>query len=629
VVRERTRFLLEDLPRADRRSRAGPDAPWRTDPTKVRRDRWRIGGVKRDVLFVHPETRVVFPGVPVHARARLRFSVALDPQAWTQAGDGVEFTVAAREGEQEEVLYRRQVDPKARPGERAWLEAEVDLAARAGRNVDLVFATSAGPAGDDRFDWAGFGDPVLESEGQEVRAAAPPRPDVILVSIDTLRADRLGLHGYRKPTTPRLEELARESVVFDTVYGATPTTLASHMTMMTALHPLSHNVGVADLELDEGVPTLAEAFRAAGYATVGMTDGGWASGRYGLNRGFDVYEDRGGGGLRAHLKRALRVLETRPDVPHFLFVHTYDVHGPYEPPPPYDTRFYEGKDPRDPANRSLDLVKRIRYHDYLGLGDVTDAAWVSALYDGGIAAMDAELGWFVDELRASKLLDAAVLAVTSDHGESMLEHGVWIGHGLFLYEEELRVPLLLRLPKGAHGGRRVPVFAGNVDLAPTLLSAAGLPPLPGAEGRDLLPAARGEDAAPRPVFGLSPGALGQPVVREGKWKLIGKTDATHEFLCKEYLKAEPEPELVARLPLGEQLFDLEADPGETRNLAAAEPEVAARLRGALTAWWDAMLARMKSRGTGKPAAPLTPEEEARLRSLGYPGGPRRVGATGK
>ena len=401
------------------------------------------------------------------------------------------------------------------------------------------------------------------------RAAPPPRtpPDVVVISIDTLRADRLGSYGARDASTPVLDDLARRGARFTDVLAPAPLTLPSHASLFTGVTPLRHgvhdNVGFA---LGSALPTLAERFRNAGYETQAFVSGLPLQQRAGLGRGFDGYDDRltrGDDEARpAPVER--RADETVAAVdqwlgqhpafgprPLFLWVHLFDPHAPYDPPEPFKTRF------RDRP------------------------------YDGEIAFADSQIGVLLDRVSRARAGRPSVVSVTADHGEGLGEHSEPT-HGLLVYNSTIRVPLLIA-GEGVPRARVINNPVRVIDLALTLLDVAGLPPLDHTDGVSLRASFAGVVAAQpayvESLFGrLCCGWAPLRAWRDGKWMYI---DA-------------PRPEL----------YDVAADPGQLHNLAAEQASQAAALKQALTA------AVARASGAASSASPST-ATRARLESLGY------------
>ena len=419
-------------------------------------------------------------------------------------------------------------------------------------------------------------------------AACTPRPpSVVLISIDTLRADHLGAYGYGPPTSPRLDSLARDGVLSEDVVAAAPSTLPSHASMLTSLSPQRHGASFAERRpLPGSVLTLAEVLAAAGYRTGAFHDGGQIVPELGLGQGFEVYRTIGKDRFAPVTAAGLEWLDSlSPREPFFLSLHTYETHLPYTPSAAdlavFEPEPYTGLLGRGVGHKEMRAIK----NQGTPLSPV-DGRHVVAAYDGEIRSMDRALGELLDALEARGLLASSLVVLTSDHGEEFGEHGVWAWHSHTLYEELLRVPLVMKLPAGASvpAGTRVSDLARGIDLAPTVLDAVGVPIPPAFEGRSLLPLARREPLAA--AFALSLLDGGDPAhdfaVRRERWKLYG-----------------------------EQLFDLETDSGERINRFAERAEIAA----ALAAFWRQERARTPAE-TGA-AIELEEELRRRLEALGY------------
>lgn len=301
----------------------------------------------------------------------------------------------------------------------------------------------------------------------------PRPPNLILVSVDTLRADHLGAYGYSRDTSPFLDELARSGVVFERAFAQVPGTLPSHMSMFTGLYPAQHDVYPPDAVLSSAIPTLPELLRAHGYRTGGFTEGGYVSGFYGFSRGFDSFDDavvRGSRLLERTMEEGLGFLDrVGPDEPFFLFLHTYAVHDPYAPPEEYRPLFWSAEPPEvfEPTGPNLVAVNR-------GLRSVSaeQVRYFEALYDAGIRYADDQLRRLWKRVRERGLAERTILVITSDHGEEFLEHGHLVHEQN--YVETTHVPLIVVGP-GLTPGTRVEAPVESIDLAPTLLDLAGAP----------------------------------------------------------------------------------------------------------------------------------------------------------
>jgi len=455
--------------------------------------------------------------------------------------------------------------------------------------------------------------------------APAPRPSIVLVTIDTLRADHLGCYGYGRPVSPRIDALALESTLFEEARTTLPRTTQSVASILTGRLPTSHGARGLFARLPETNTTLAEILKRAGYDTAAVVSNTFLRPRQGFEQGFDLYdnpEDRwdadSAGAITA---AAVRWLDARPaDRPFFLWAHYLDPHWRYEPPAPWDRAFDPGFD--RPFTLYDDLAAGRLTKGQVIFGDVLDEAearHVVALYDGEIARTDAAVGALLDRLAA---VDGPVLIVfTADHGESLGEHGYHYAHGEYLYEEGLRIPLIVRYPGVVPAGERARGAVLNIDIAPTILALAGIPGLQGVEGRPLFTSGSGRAGTAATV------ARGRDLTwAESDFQLIhpenpryhipgprgrwtAATDGRHKLI------------LIPR-PGGEflELYDLAADPREIANLAAdpALAEVRARLLRAILEFAD-YGAGPPAPGApdGAPPGDLSPEEIERLRSLGY------------
>lgn len=356
--------------------------------------------------------------------------------------------------------------------------------------------------------------------------ADPPRTDLgkvpappatrgyILISIDTLRADHLGLYGYPHPTSPFLDSLARRATVFDEAYAQYPSTLVSHMSMFTGLHPREHGVLPPNSVLSPEVETLPEVFRRHGFRTAGFAEGGYVSGRFGFRRGFNVFISRGRTHNRPLEKTFGRASEflagLAPKDRFFLFLHTYAVHAPYDAPPEYVKPFWPGPPPPGAFPATGPALTRRNATGERPSPQVL--AWLTALYDAGIRQTDEVLRRFFSDLERLGLADEVTVVITADHGEEFLDHGLF--NHTQLYRETMRVPLLV-----LHPGRPSPVRHGGVvqliDLAPTFYELAHVQPRRQPTGASL---ARllGQPLPPRPGTAWSEALDGARAVYRGE-----------------------------------------------------------------------------------------------------------------
>ena len=397
----------------------------------------------------------------------------------------------------------------------------------------------------------------------------PQAPDLVIVTLDTVRADRLGCYGHAGGLTPNIDKLALRAVLFEDASSAVPITLPSHATLFTGRYPSATGVrNNGTFIVPESETTLAERLRDRGWKTGAVVAAYPLQSRYGLSQGFEIYDEElpprtagRGQAFSVHFNerdartvtdRALEVWKRLAGGRRFLWVHYFDAHAPYAAPEPYAS------------------------------------AHAETPYDGEIAYVDAELGRLLDTIARDS--PKAWIVVTADHGESLGEHGEKT-HGVFLYESTIRVPLIVRAPGRWPEGRRVLPPVTLADVVPTVLALAELPPASGLDGADLAPLLEGkrlgrevyaESYLPRLQFRFSPLAM----IRDGRLKYIDAPAA--------------------------ELYDLGTDRGESRNLVSERsetPELAARLAD--------VIARADPAATDRAAGALDPDAEARLRSLGY------------
>jgi arylsulfatase A-like enzyme len=413
-------------------------------------------------------------------------------------------------------------------------------------------------------------------------APPPPRANLILISIDTLRADRIGAYGYARGTSPRIDALARGGLLFENAVAESGWTLPSHVTMLTGLAPRTHGVNLPAMRVGADTELLAERLRGAGARTFGSTAGIFVGARHGFDRGFQVFDDERKP-LPATLERAQTFLAgLERDERFFLFLHTYDVHCPYEPADASARLFHsEAAEPFETAGKCG--------NPHFNEQPLADAQLrhLSDLYDASVFDADAAIGGFVDWLEARGLLASTLLVITSDHGEELGEHGL-VGHEGTVYAEALRVPLVIAGPGLAAARFATPV--GLADLEPTLLELLGVEPPAQLDGRSLAPLFRGLPLEEQPRFS------------EVRWKARRESAMTRTHHLVEDLEQG-----------GFELFDLRADPADATDLSQAAPELASELLAALRAF----RARPGATRNAQPIGDPGPARLAELRALGY------------
>jgi arylsulfatase A-like enzyme/Tfp pilus assembly protein PilF len=422
---------------------------------------------------------------------------------------------------------------------------------------------------------------LTQYAGTTTPPASTARPNIIVITLDTTRADRMGFLGSTRGLTPNLDALAKQSVVFSRAYAQVPLTTPSHANIFTGTYPQFNHLNFMGQPLAADLPYLPDLLKHHGYKTAAFVGSMIIDSKNpvaaGFGRGFETYdapfhnrvkgEDRYKSVERraeAVVDSALRWLNTHRQGPFFIWVHCYDAHAPYDPPEPYKTRY------------------------------------ASEPYDGEIAYTDSAMGKLFAGLRARGLYDGAVIAVMADHGEALGEHGEH-HHGIFLYDETIHVPLLFKLPGQRFGGKRADGRVRLVDVAPTILEAAGATVPAAMQGESLLGVTKLVGG------GASPGNVNadRPAYAESDYahRAFGWS-ALRSWRAGKYLYVDaPEREL----------YDQTTDPGAAHNLAPKAQAVADTMQSQSDDF------RRKTSRAESARATLSPEQSESLRALGYVG----------
>ena len=566
----------------------------------------------RRAIFARAPSSIAYVA-PIPPGGRLRMGLGVSSSA------PITFRVLAGAPERE-VFSTTISDPNA------WKEVEADLSAFAGESRQIVLRTES-QADDAVGFWAA---PRIAS------AAASTRPNVLLYVVCTLRPDHTSLYGYARDTTPFLKKLGASGVVFDDAQSQAPWTKPSVASLLTSLNAYTHGLVNDEDTIPKGAATMAEQLRAAGYLTASIVANPFAGRTSGLDRGFDYMMeypvvqryrndavDRGTDS--AAINRAIMPwIAAHAGEPFFLFVQSTDPHAPYRPPADFERRF---GDPGDTSafDRMYGKLRDIR--SYGGGATVTRAemtangidpdTWIRQAvtrYDAEIAHNDKSIELLVGKLKDAGALDRTLVVVASDHGEEFWEHGFG-AHGHSLYSELIHTVLMFWNPRLLPAPRRVREPVGLTDLMPTVLELVGAPQAATQQGQSLVPLLKGgaftrqaalistKLALPRakPGGGV-PENLTDTFARvDALWKLIYRTQAGRAGL-KEM-----------------ELYDRRSDTADRHDIAAANPDVARKLRGEIVQWMEAQQSVKKRLGPGGKTQ-LDTQTLERLRSLGYLGG---------
>ncbi|MFT4977867.1 MAG: arylsulfatase A-like enzyme [Myxococcota bacterium] len=407
--------------------------------------------------------------------------------------------------------------------------------------------------------------------------------NLIVISLDALRYDRTGFGGSTAGLTRNLDQFAEEAVVFHDVVSAAPWTLPSHMSMWTARWPSIHGVTnklkllsqdqMVETSLSPGIATYPDHLIEQGFRAVAFTGGAGVQGKYGFGRGFETYlDDRYFGGFDYTVPAALEWLQDNRDDPFFLFLHGYDTHGQFPLPGGSISAVSAGYD--GTLDGSIEENARLREEalssidepgDQPALGDVlssADIAFVSDVYDRKVRDADQRVGSFLAQLRAMGLLERSIVAIVSDHGDEMMDHGA-VDHGATLYQEQLHTVMLIRFP-GYARRQDITQPVRTLDLFPTLFDAMGLKGPSGVNGQSLLPMLRG-------------GSLELPLFAETDYRL---------FVHLRMMRRGPHKLILDLQDGGRELYNLELDPTERDDISSAEPRTTYELEQALRTWMD-------------------------------------------
>jgi arylsulfatase A-like enzyme len=571
-------------------------------------NRARFQSFRKDGLLAAPmtlrgETRQsLTPPLPsnlsIHVRvppeAVLRFAIAVQNLSDVDAWPPTEFRLSVVDGDQTETLFLEVLD-RSQPNR--WMDREVDLARWSGKTIRVDFRTRIDRPGN-RSPWTArrilplWGNPVLVGA-----ARRRERPNLVLISIDCLRADHVGAYGYPRDTTPHIDRLAADGVVFETAVATSSWTLPTHMSMFTGLAPSFHGATKWE-KLDRSIPYFPELLADGGYYTSGVASWVYVSQTYGFERGYHVYQTledldtRAGDVIDVAIEQARRAKGTDQ----FLFVHLFDPHWPYLPPPEFLERF--GPRPRDLSG--LD--------DILGSdapADELETEEIIRLYDAEVAYTDSQLGRFFDELKAAGLYDSSLIVLTSDHGEAFFEHGHW-QHTLTLYNELVNVPLIVKWPDDSPKGR-VSRPVSQLDIFASILEAAGV------------------SAPETPSMSVSLKRLAkenrpEPAVSEVTWRsaegMTMKISIRSDDLKYHASLSGPAENSLEALELeNEELYDLGNDPREEQNLLPDPGIDVESFRRRMRS----LLERARELRSGHSAGKVVLDDEIRerLRALGY------------
>lgn len=576
------------------------------------RGRATIGVENREVIYASPphhfETKISFPENPV-----LEFGYGVLNSCWNKPGDGVIFSVRLRDDSDKiHPLLQRELNPKKKREDQKWFDERIFLTEYAGKEAAILFKTK--PGRNPLFDYAVWTPPQVFSLNQN-----PEDTNVLIVSFDTLRPDHLGCYGYHRPTSPTIDSLAKQGLLFEWAFSTASETLSSHMSLMTSLLPSVHQVLRMTDQLSPERTTLAERLRGKGYATVAFTEGGKVASKFGFDQGFKVYHD----GMRMTVSNPdeKQIQYTFPAAADwirknsfkkfFMFLHTYETHMPYGPPPSFSRKFcgeYDG-----PLGNVFNYKMKQSFID----GDLhlseNDLAHVVDLYDGAILHADHHLAGVFDALRKEGIFNKTLIILLSDHGEDFFDHFDFADHDRFLYDEFIRVPLILKPPGPFTEGKRIYQLVSILDVVPTVLDVLGISLQGEFDGQSLLPLIRGKESRSTIYSMIKIDSYPEQryALRTDGYKYI-YTPNCERIPGRKKLLSHPRSARFRGLLKKEELFDVKKDPQECINIAEKNPELAVQFKEQI----DRIIDNFKKKETVRKVG-IQRELRERLKALGY------------
>jgi arylsulfatase A-like enzyme len=571
-------------------------------------------------LFAPPPSIYKFP-MKVPEGGTLRLGYGLLTEAWDNESNGVTFEVLLEEAGKTKLIHRAKADPYHRKQDQKIFYQDLDLSPYANKRVTIYLKTGGflrregktDEKTDFRNDFSFWVSPLLVQK-QAPGAEGELPLNIILISIDTLRADHLSCYGYQRQTSPNIDELSRDSALFLNTLSHAPLTLPSHMTMLTGLVPTNHQVLYVYQSLNPDVTTLADVLRSSGYLTGAFTDGALVSARYGFSKGFESFHEEALGyfipnSAELLYQKASAWIKRSLGPKFFLFLHTYQPHDPYKSPPPWGQVFLKKDDIWTSADLS-EILGRGHPHLFKELKPSERENLVS-LYDGEIRYTDEFLiKPLISELKRLRLYERTMIVLTSDHGEEFFEHGGW-AHSLSLYNEEIKVPLIIKYPHSKHKGKRITQYRGLVDIMPTILEEVGLSSSGlGLDGKSVSGVFDQKEKKQRAYMSFR----GDSIVNGALPKRVAIIRSPYKFILNEKYPAQayeyfsPPP---PRLEL-QELYNLDLDPLEKRNLADQERNLAREMMREAEAYLTGI-----KKGTKSHDIALDKAFEEKLKALGY------------
>ncbi len=602
----------------------------------------RINNEFRNALVLLTPNRIE-ETVNVPFGAHLRFGFGIWEDSYGSEGEGVQFNLHVKNKDGIRKVFSEQIDPKHNVRDRRWFDVDLDLEGFVHQEVTLIFEVFGSSHIVDETsnedDFAVISDPRIEKLNE---TKINQDYNIILISIDTLRADHLRCYGYkREDISPYIDQLAEEGVLFENAISQAPWTIPSHMSMLTSLLPSYHRVnesyekflhflvgrGSGYRILPEDIPTLPEILRKNGFNTFAITSGGTVAGKLGFFKGFDVFKEIP---LLENLDQVEQFIKEHQNRNFFMFLHTMRVHAPYS-----DLHYAHEVMKKKEVHELEEFINGIVPDSIEGISDVpfeNDRVLIIAerkkliemelftknvtetLYDGGIKETDEFIGQLMESLKKLGIMNHTIIIVTSDHGEEFGDHNpmyYYDWHGRSLYDEMVRVPLIFVLPDRFQKGKRVEDQVRLIDIMPTLLEFISLPfQNSDMQGASLLPILKGESVEDE-LLAISEAISCGPEsksIRNNKFKYIYTVDLEDEI--------HGERAFISDHPDREELYDLLEDPFEKYNVLLQHPDLSASLKKEINETFkDAVSGSYSSKDEKRVI--VDEEMRRRLKALGY------------
>jgi len=509
----------------------------------------KLGGRWLNIIYSPPKSLFKFK-VKIPEKALLEFGYGI---LNSDISSPVKFEILIEENEKKLSLFRDFLTNEA--SDKLFFK-RIDLSQFSGKNLKFYFLTNSR-----KKIFSFWFNPVIYRISNEYK-------NVILISIDTLRADHLGCYGYKRNTSPNIDKLAEEGVLFLNTFAPSPWTLPSHMSLMTSLNNYNHGVYYKNQKLKSSIKTIAQILRENKYFCSAFTGGGLVSGIYGFYRGFDSYrEDVGAVFHRDSAERVYKAvsnwLDSNKDKKFFLFIHTYQPHDPYFSPYPYNLAYLS----KNAKWRYINLKGHLGGSRgiYKPLSPEEEQNIID-LYDGEIKYVDeALIKPLIEYLKKLNLYDRTMIVFTSDHGEEFFDHGGW-EHGHALYNESIKVPLIIKFPFSKFRGKRIKKIARLIDIMPTILDELGLEyPEKKIDGKSLISLIQGKEKEERQFVC----EVGKNILELRNPRRISINKGIHKIILSEEYEPEDLNFYIYPPPTMErvEIFNLETDVMEKNNLA--------------------------------------------------------------